>query len=102
MPRRVSFAEIMGLKPREPEEPGAKKSIHIDPSDMSLHVSGYTPSEVSDMLAVYRAHQDEMIGVMARMAESNARVQSSADAVRYTPAPTFGPEDIMGEEDPGT
>lgn len=88
---RLSLANFLGIRKSAPK---GKKSIMIDPSDMSLAVTGYTASEVRDLLAVYREHQYEMIEILkvVRLADQTAR--SAGDAVRYVPQT---PEDVMGE-----
>lgn len=87
--------EMLGLAPAHED---GKKTFHVDPSTMSLHITGYAPSEVVDLLAAFRDHQEEMIEIMSRMAaanRANRASQSEADAVRYVPQ---SPEDIMGED----
>ena len=92
MANRSIFHELLGLAPGHED---GKKTFHVDPSDMSLHVTGYAPSEVVDLLSAYRDHQEKMIDLVAQMAAVNRTAQSEADAVRYVPQ---GPEDIMGED----
>lgn len=84
--------ELMGLAPAHED---GKKTFHVEPSTMSIHITGYSPEEVGELLAAYRDHQEKMIGIVARMNEANRAMQSEADAVRYVPQ---GPEDIMGED----
>lgn len=89
---RSVWHEMLGLAPAHED---GKKTFHVDPSTMSLHVTGYAPSEVVDLLAAFRDHQEEMIEIMSRFAEANRAHQSVADAVRYVPQT---PEDVMGED----
>lgn len=105
--KRGTLADLLGLNRREPETLPGTKSVHLDPSDMTLHVTGYTGGEVAEIFTAYRDHLIEMIPVMRAMADSNAELSGASDAVRYTPDEsvrpmTFGPEDIMGEGDAGT
>lgn len=87
MTRLPSFRDLLGLTP---DLPSGGRSISFDPSDASLRVTGYSPAEVSDFLAVYRDHVREFTTLMAALP-----TPPSADAVRYRPTT---PEDIMGEE----
>jgi len=95
--RRSPFRQLLGLPDDLPAVPGTK-SISYDPTDMRLSVTGYDADEVRDLLAEYREHQEAMLHLMEKAAEMNSRIRSDADAVRYTPGATFGPEDIMGGE----
>jgi hypothetical protein len=91
MANRSIFHELLGLAPGHED---GKKTFHVDSSDMALHVTGYAPSEVVELLTAYREHQEKMIGLVEQITAVTRAMQSESDAVRYVPQ---GPEDIMGE-----
>lgn len=71
-----TFRDLLGLGRADEDE--GQRSITVDPRDMTMRVVGYSPSEVSDILATYREHQTLMLDLLKQM-------QSQADAVRYQP-----------------
>lgn len=74
------FLEALGLNVGQPhKEPRLK--FETDGGGNVLFV-GYTPDEIREILAAYREH----VALMIAHAQS---VQTSQDAVHYTPVPGF-------------